>query len=392
MKLTLPEPTADEQAHSAALVEIILDEIKTHGQISFRRYMEMCLYQPSLGYYVAGAKKFGTGGDFTTAPEISPLFGYCLANQAADVLRELTDDGTVLEIGAGTGALAASMLQRFQDIECLPKHYFILELGTELQQRQRETIEREVPELLDRVVWLDSLDDFSMSGIIVANELLDAMPVRCFTLEAGQIYERVVKAAAEDSNESFIWGSEPADQHLMAVVNELPLGEIVEPYRSEINPQLKPWFASISRILNKGVALLIDYGYERADYYHPQRNDGTLICHYRQRVVNEPFYLPGLMDITANVDFTAVVESGTEAGLDFSGYTNQASFLFGAGLDHIFASVAGEDEQQRLELSAQIKMLTLPGEMGDRFKVIGFSRNFDHDLGGFGFNDLSYRL
>lgn len=392
MKLTLPEPTADEQAHSAALVEIILNEIKATGQISFQRYMEMCLYQPGFGYYVAGAQKFGAGGDFTTAPEISPVFGYCLANQAAEVFAQLDSSAVVLEIGAGSGKLAAAMLRGLKDIDCLPKHYYILELGTELQQRQRKTIAREVPDLLERVVWLDALDNFSMSGVIVANELLDAMPVRCFEIDGAQTHERVVKAAAQDGGANFRWDSAPADQSLLDTLEALPLAEVALPYRSEINPQLNPWFASISRILKKGVALLIDYGYERSDYYHPQRSDGTLICHYRQHALSDPFYLPGLMDITANVDFTAVVEAGSSAGLDFYGYTNQASFLFGAGLDHIFDRVAGEDERQRLELSAQIKMLTLPGEMGDRFKAIGFSREFEHALSGFGFNDLSYRL
>ncbi len=392
MKLTLPEPTADEQAHSAALVEIINNEIKARGPISFQRYMQMCLYQPGYGYYVAGAKKFGAGGDFTTAPEISPVFGYCLANQAAEVLKELDADRAILEVGAGSGKLAASILRGLQDINCLPKHYFILELGTELQQRQRETIANEVPELLERVVWLDSLDEFSLSGMIIANELLDAMPVRCFEQDGNTTRERFVQAATPNSDTRFEWRSVAADEILVNAVAELPLADVASPYFSELNPQLDSWFDSIGQTLDRGIALLIDYGYERSDYYHPQRSDGTLICHYRQHVISDPFYLPGLMDITANVDFTAVAEAGTNAGLDFSGYTNQTSFLLGSGLDHIFERVAGEDERQRLELSGQIKMLTLPGEMGDRFKVIGFSRDFDHPLRGFGFNDLSYRL
>jgi len=392
MTLTLPEPTADEQAHSAALVEIILDEIKAHGKISFQRYMEMCLYQPGFGYYVAGAQKFGTGGDFTTAPEISPVFGYCLANQAAEVLKPLGQGASILEIGAGSGKLAASMLRGLQDIECLPNQYYILELGTELQQRQRETLKKEVPELLERVVWLDSLNNFSLSGLIIANELLDAMPVRCFELAGEALQERFVVAAAQDTSEKFAWLNEGADKTLLEAVQDLPLAEAVLPYRSELNPHIDPWFESISSALSKGVAVLIDYGYERADYYHPQRADGTLICHYRQHALNDPFYLPGLMDITANVDFTAVAEAGSKAGLDFAGYTNQAAFLLGAGLDHIFERLAGEDDRQRLELSGEIKTLTLPSEMGDRFKAIAFSREFDQALSGFGFIDLSYRL
>ena len=208
--------------------------------------MEMCLYQSGFGYYVAGAQKFGTGGDFTTAPEISPVFGYCLANQAAEVLKPLGQGASILEIGAGSGKLAASMLRGLQDIECLPNQYYILELGTELQQRQRETLKKEVPELLERVVWLDSLNNFSLSGLIIANELLDAMPVRCFELAGEALQERFVVAAAQDASEKFAWLNEGADKTLLEAVQDLPLAEAVLPYRSELNPHIDPWFESIS--------------------------------------------------------------------------------------------------------------------------------------------------
>jgi len=387
MKLTLPEPTAIEQAHSEKLASSIVEEIEQSGSIPFSRYMEMALYQPGLGYYVAGATKFGAAGDFITAPEISPLFGMCIANQAVEVIQQIGANASILEIGAGSGVLAVTILRHLDAQGSLPENYFILEVSPELKLRQKKMLEQEVPALCERVIWLETLEEFSMQGMVVANEVLDAMPVSCFEVTEDQIYERHIVFDGR-----FNWQSEVANETLRKQVKDLSLSFSSSVYQSELNLNIRPWLESLAVVLLSGVVLLVDYGYQQHEYYHPERNEGTLLAHYRHQVVDDPFVYPGLMDITANVDFTAAAQAAVESGFEVSGYTTHAYFLLGAGIDQLFLRCSSDSEQKQLEYSQQVKRLTLPSEMGERFKVLGINRHFDHRLSAFNFKDLTHKL
>jgi SAM-dependent MidA family methyltransferase len=349
--------------------------------------MELALYAPALGYYTAGARKFGAEGDFVTAPEISPVFGRCLARQAEQVLREL-GGGDLLEFGAGTGRLAADMLAELESLGSLPEHYFILELSPELQQRQRQTVNDRIPHLSERVVWLGEMPPTGFRGLVVANELLDAMPVHRFRIEPQGIAEQYV--AWKEERFHLCWQpiQDPGLERAVA-----GLGLDLEPgYESEINLRVTPWVEQLSDALGAGAVILIDYGYPRAEFYHPQRNGGTLMCHYRHHAHSDPLVYPGLQDITAHVDFTAVAEAAQRVGLRVSGYASQAYFLMGCGLDRVLGSVEPEDAGDYLDLVQGVKRLTLPTEMGERFKVLALTRNLEQPLIGFNIRDSRERL
>ncbi|HGG59688.1 MAG TPA: hypothetical protein ENK26_07190 [Gammaproteobacteria bacterium] len=394
MPLTLPEPDKNAQIHSARLCELIAGEIEANGgAISFYRFMEMALYQPGLGYYMAGARKFGEQGDFVTAAEISPLFSQCLANQCRQVLEQFERPACILEIGAGSGRMAADILARLARLDCLPDHYYILELSAELRERQQGTIAETVPHLSGSVRWLESLEGLQLHGVILANEVLDAMPVRRFRQTEEELFEMTVSGDAT----GFHWSKTPADGALRQRVARIQraIGDPwLLPYESEINPALEGWMAMIGDTLQRGVALLIDYGYTASEYYHPERRDGSLIGHYRHRVTTDPFLYPGLQDITASVDFSSVRDAGESAGLTLAGYTTQAQFLMSAGLPELYAEIMEQnaDPASRFELARQIKMLTLPSEMGERFQVMAFSNDFQTPLSGFARGDRRYRL
>lgn len=387
MSLTLPEPTEFEQALSARLQTLICEEIdRQGGVISFNRYMDMALYTPGLGYYAAGAQKFGAGGDFITAPELSPLFSQCLAQQCNQILDEI-NQGDILELGAGSGIMAAELLAELERQQSVPKHYYILELSAELKHRQQQTLQEKVPDLLDRVVWLDGLPQH-FSGIVLANEVLDAMPVTCFEQRENTLFERGVTYEGDE----LLWAERPADTALTRTVLDCEQIGWILPYQSEINPALSAWFEALQASIQQAVVILIDYGYPRSEYYHPQRQTGTLVCHYRHHVTTDPFQWPGLQDITANVDFTAVAEAGGSAGFKLSGYTTQSWFLMANGLETFYLQAEAQSDRQRVELSRQIKLLTLPSEMGERFQVIAFSKEVDLPLSSFTVRDLSHRL
>jgi len=354
------------------------------GWISFARYMELALHCPGLGYYGGGSTKFGTsddGGDFVTAPELTPLFGQTLAVQVAQILR--TSAPVVLEVGAGSGRLAADLLLALA-ADGLPEHYLILELSGELRARQRETIAAAVPGLLDRVVWLDRLPE-AFSGCVVANELLDAMPVHALAWRDEGLQERGVGIA----DDRFAWSERPAPDYLVRTASALP---VVAPYESEIGLAAAGWVAEWGRRLVRGALLLLDYGLPRHEYYHPGRNGGTLRCHYRHRAHGELFAWPGLSDITAHVDFTAVAEAGHGAGLEVLGYTSQASFLINLGLGELLGARREADEVSGLRAAGAVQMLISPNEMGELFKVIALGRGIDEPLRGFVRGDRTHTL
>ncbi len=386
----LPEPDADARQHSLNLVSRIRDEINdSGGQLPFDRYMELALYAPGLGYYSAGARKFGEAGDFVTSPEISPLFARCLARQCREVLQETGGD-TILEVGAGSGILAADLLLELERLDSLPAHYLILDLSPELQQRQRQTLDRHAPHLLERVSWLTALPASGFRGMVIANELLDAMPVHRFRLLHGNLLEQFVRC--DEERFELIW-EEPQtvdfSRHLAPALNQI--GQ-VDDYESEINLRAAPWLASLAGCLERGAAVLIDYGHSRAEYYHPSRSRGTLMCHYRHRAHDDPLVYPGLQDITAHVDFTAIAEAAVAAGFQVAGYTTQAFFLMSCGLDQLVAESDAEDAAAHLALVQGVKRLTLPTEMGERFKVLGLTRGMDRPLCGFAMRDMRERL
>ncbi len=390
----LPPPSPEAQAHSARLQALITAEIAASGGvISFARYMELALYAPGLGYYSAGARKFGAAGDFITAPELSPLFARCLARQCEQVLRAL-GRADVLEVGAGSGVLVAEMLNALAQLGCLPEHYFILERSADLRERQQALLRERVPQWLERVVWLERLPAAPFRGVVLANELLDALPVHLFTIADDGPRELCVGVGDGDGDGALTWRtaplSDPGLQTRLAAIRRT-LGEDALPlgYTSEINLAAEAWLGSVAEVLAAGVILLIDYGFPRHEYYHSQRASGTLMCHYRHRAHGDPLFLPGLQDITAHVDFTALAEAALDNELSVAGYTTQGAFLLASGITEQLAA-AGEKEQ--LQLAQHVKKLTLPHEMGELFKVLALTRGFDEPLLGFAWRDLRGKL
>ncbi|NNG14595.1 MAG: SAM-dependent methyltransferase, partial [Gammaproteobacteria bacterium] len=319
-KPALPAPGPEATAHSERLQALIKAEIQAQaGSIPFARFMELALYAPGLGYYSGGLHKFGREGDFTTAPEISALFSQSLAVQCAQVLESL-GHADVLEAGAGSGIMAAGILAELERLGQLPDRYYILELSGELRQRQQQTLQDKVPHLLEKVQWLDALPVSGFRGVIIGNELLDAMPVQIFRIEDGEVRELHVEAEGE----GFAYKAKPAAEDLIKAVRQIEtqLGEpFAEGYESEINLAAQGWLHSISEIMEQGLLLFIDYGFPRHEFYHPQRSGGTLMCHYRHQAHPDPMVLVGLQDITAHVDFTAMAETAQACGLDVMGFT-----------------------------------------------------------------------
>jgi SAM-dependent MidA family methyltransferase len=352
--------------------------------------MELALYAPGLGYYAAGTRKFGEAGDFITAPETSPLFARCLARQCHEVLEGIPS-GRLLEIGAGSGVLGADLLAELETLGQLPEQYLILEVSPDLRQRQRQTLGARVPHLLDRVHWLDDLPDPGFTGLAIANEVLDAMPVHRFRCAGEQVQEAFV--AWRDGRFVQVWDAARSGGLDAAVAAlEDSVGPLADGYESEINLRAGAWLRALCERVAVGVLLLIDYGYPRREYYHPQRNRGTLMCHYRHRAHPDPFGWVGLQDITAHVDFTAVAEAGEAAGFAVRGYTTQAHFLIGCGLDRVLAESNPQDVASHLTLMQGAKRLTLPSEMGERFKVLALARAWEGPLIGFAARDLRDRL
>jgi SAM-dependent MidA family methyltransferase len=387
----LPEPPEDLKHLSGQLAAILRERIRERGPLPFSEYMEAALYQPGLGYYSAGLQKFGAGGDFVTAPELGTLFAACLARQIRDIFNAL-GRRSILEVGAGSGGLAAALLLRLsQDAAGPPLQYRILERSAHLRQVQRETIAAEAPDMLAHVSWLDQPPEQGWAGVMLANEVVDALPVERFAKSGDGLHQLNVIA----DGDAFDWQPGPPRTALAEAVHDR-LGDtfahLPDGYCSEINLALDAWLSGLTAMLERGCALLIDYGYPRRDYYLPQRRRGTLICHYRHRAIDDPFRWPGLQDITAFVDFTALAEAGLKCGLECSGYTSQAMFLLGSGLDEELASMANLSPDEQLRLGAEARQLAMPSEMGEKFQVMALSRGLDLPLRGFQPLDLRHRL
>jgi SAM-dependent MidA family methyltransferase len=380
----LPAPTPDALAHSqrvAAHLRTLIDA--AGGWIPFSHYMEAALYAPGLGYYAAGAMKFGAAGDFVTAPEMTPLFGRTLAHALAPVLAET--GGEVLELGAGSGRLAADLLGELERLDALPARYSILEVSADLRQRQQIILARDLPQLAGRVQWLDALPAH-FSGIILGNEVLDALPAELVHwTENGPLSHGVIV-----EGDTFSWQDRPiADPMLRTRADAL---DLAPGYVSEINLAADALIASLAQCMDRGLILMIDYGFVAAEYYHPQRHMGTLRAHYRHHALDDPFYLPGLCDLTAHVDFSAVARAGTAAGLELAGYASQAGFLLNSGLTELLMQTPPSDAAAYLPQANAVQRLVSPAEMGELFKVIGFGKGGIAPLAGFARGDRRHSL
>lgn len=371
---------------SARLAEHIRAEMAAAGGLlPFDRFMDLALYAPGLGYYVAGAVKLGRDGDFVTAPEISPLFGRCLASQCAEVLDRI-GGGDLLELGAGTGTLAVEVLRALEQADTLPERYLILEPSSDLQDRQRTLIRKRIPHLGGRCRWLTRLPS-KLRGVVLANEVLDAMPVHRFRIRNdGGIDEICVAERAGALVEVSAPVRSPGLADAVAALHAEGFAQ--DPgYASEINLRLPLWLKALGLALDRGLILLVDYGYPRPAYYQPDRTMGTLMCHLRHQAHGDPYTHIGLQDITAHVDFTAVAEAGVAVGLDLAGFTTQANFLIGCGIDRLLS-----ESNEPFELTPGAKQLLLPTAMGERFKVLGLTTGVDGPLRGFSIRDLRDRL
>lgn len=380
----LPAPDSAALAHSQRVLAHLQSLIQqAGGWIPFAQYMDAALYAPGLGYYAAGATKLGAAGDFVTAPEMTPLFGRTLAHAIAPVIADTVGD--VLELGAGSGRLAVDILGELARLNALPSRYCILEVSADLRERQQQTVARDLPQLADRVHWLDTLPAH-FTGVILGNEVLDALPVNLVHwTENGP---RVRGVALE--NGAFVWQDRAiADPDLRARADALALAP---GYVSEINLAADALIASLAACLDRGLILMIDYGFGESEYYHPQRHMGTLRAHYRHHALDDPFYLPGLCDLTAHVDFSAVARAGTAAGLTLAGYASQANFLLNAGLTELLMQISPSDAAAYLPQANAVQRLVSPAEMGDLFKAIAWTKGDIAPLAAFARGDRSQGL
>jgi len=392
---TLPTPSTDAKKHSQRLVSLIQQHVEAaDGWIDFAQFMQLALYAPSLGYYSAGSQKFGTGGDFVTAPEISPLFAQTLSYQVAQILREdsLNSSGNVLELGAGTGKLAADVLHTLAQLDVLPTKYYILEVSDHLRQVQLEYLQKKLPQdLMQRVEWLNVLPSM-FEGIVLGNEVLDAIPVHIVQVAQQGLCERGVVVEGG----GFAWQEQRIEQDGQLIernlFDDIARLNLPDGYITELCPAASGLIASLANMLQHGVILMIDYGFAAHEYFHPQRNQGTLMCHYQHYAHTDPLINIGLQDITAHVDFTKIAHAGVNNGLKLSGFCSQAQFLMNCGILEVMSQVSPHDMARYAPLAAAAQKLLSPAEMGDLFKVIAFSKNIEAPLIGFVSGDKSHTL
>ncbi|WP_457676727.1 class I SAM-dependent methyltransferase [Thiolapillus sp.] len=378
--MNLPELSIEEAAQQQAMRELLAREMDAAGgAIPFDRYMELALYAPGLGYYVSGAHKFGPGGDFVTAPEISPYFGYCLGRQCARAFEELPRE--ILEFGAGTGAMAMQILQELERLQPgQAVRYRILEPSPELRQRQHETFLDCPPHYLEQVSWVDEVPE-GFSGVVLANEVLDAMPVHVFRCGGKGVEELWVRQDWDGGRLKLDW--KKASSSLRAAVGNIESwrGKFSDGYVSEVNLRMAPWLEMLADRLDRALLLLVDYGYTGREYYHPERSMGTLICHYRHQAHEDVLLRPGLQDITANVDFSALRDAAEAAGLRMLEFTTQAAFLLASGLDQMLARLDPSDVETHMTVMQGVKQLIMPDAMGERFKVMVLGKDFSYPSG-----------
>jgi len=380
----LPVPPADAQALSGRLTAFIAEDLRARGGwISFARFMELALYAPGMGYYSAGSRKFGAAGDFVTGPELSPLFGRCIARQLAELVAQGVPD--IVEVGAGSGALAADILRELAALERLPERYLILEVSADLRERQQATLAERAGPWRDRVQWLEVLPAH-LHAVVLGNEVLDAIPTQIVRMQGSGLQEIGVTL---DEAGALVWAPRPAQGELLVAARELALPD---GYQTEVNLAARAFVQSFARLLDRGMLLLVDYGFPARELYHPQRAQGTLMCHYRHHAHDDPLVLVGLQDITAHVDFTAVAHAGVAAGMEVLGYANQAHFLINCGITDLLSGVSPDDVHTYAPLAAHAQQLLSPTEMGELFKVIALGKGIAGPLRGFARGDKSHTL
>lgn len=363
-----------------SIFDIIKTELQQQQALPFDVFMQLALYAPEYGYYQSHSQKLGSSGDFITAPEMTPLFAQALANQCQQILVGLSTP-IIFEFGAGSGQLCIDLLSHLARLNCLPQAYHILEISGSLRKRQQNNIAEKIPHLMERIKWLDSWPSSSFEGCIIANEVLDAMPVNRFMQTKEGLFEIAVTLdATENLCEVLIpCNNIRLSQHVQEV-----LTHDVRPYQSEVNLYLDGWLKACAKMLTRGAFFLIDYGFPRHEFYHPERNQGTLMCHYRHRAHPNPYLYLGEQDITAHVDFTHVAEAADAAGFHVAGYTNQASFLLG---NDLLSLLSAANEIGNIQHQQAVKQLLQPDEMGELFKVIALTKQMALPLQGFQWHD-----
>lgn len=384
----LPQPSTAARMHSEALYQTIEEALQTHP-MPFSSLMQHLLYDPAYGYYTTGCTKLGAAGDFITAPELSPLFAESLAKQCLQVFEQC-EKPCIVEFGPGSGRLAMDLFRALLQQDSVPERYYLVEVSAELKARQQQAIAQALPEYQSHFVWLDSLQGLQCEGVVIANEVLDAMPVEVFCIQNEQILRQCVQSA----NNQWQWHYQAADELLQQGIQALlqRLGQsLPDGYQSEFNPWVLPWLRSISDCLTRGAVLLIDYGFSNHEFFHPQRSMGTLMCHYRHYSHIDPCVLLGLQDVTAHVNFTQVALAADDVELDVSGFATQAHFLLSCGILQILAD-KDADASAQMAYNQQLKKLTLPHEMGDLFKVMALTRGLSTALLGFELQDWRYKL
>lgn len=382
--MTLPLPSPAAQQSSANLQTLLAEEIKKHRNwIPFSRFMELVLYAPQYGYYTGGSHKIGNDGDFITSPTLTPLFARTLARQLQELLPQTA--GNIYEFGAGTGQLAADLLGSISDGI---SRYYIIEISPELAARQKNLIQARAPEASQKVVHLTALPE-AFDGIIIGNEVLDAMPVEIVRKNEGGSFEHVGVCL---DNDSFTYSARPLHDLQLSALASLYFPKITSPYTSELHPQQYAFIRTLASRLERGGMIFTDYGFDAAQYYHPQRNQGTLIGHYRHHVIHNPFDFIGLADLTAHVNFTDIAQAGTDAGLDLTGYLPQSHFLLNLGITELLAQVGKTDSPAYIREAAAVQKLIDQHEMGELFKVIAFGKNINIDWTGFCFGDICHKL
>lgn len=359
------------------MLDYLRSLMKPHEKIPFVDFMHHALYAPNLGYYSADRTQLGTHGDFITAPELTPLFGATLAHACRDILKSL-EHPHILEFGAGTGRLCVDVMKALERLDSLPCEYLILEVSASLKVKQQALILKEIPTLASRVRWLETWPDVAFSGVVLANEVLDAMPVHRFLKKDAIVFESMIGFNQHHELEETF---EPCTNKRLIHHVEQVLGHVSTPYCSEVNLFIDSWLKQCYRVLTQGAVILIDYGFPQHEYYHPDRHQGTLMCHHQHRAHARVLEHPGEQDITAHVDFTHVAEAASNAGFHVAGFTNQASFLLAHGLLDLMQAMT--DARSLLKAQQAVKLLLQPSEMGELFKVMMLTKNLDGPWVGF---------